>query len=109
MFGRSDYSDVLGLFESPSASQLSCSIPLLMFPIGSCHQRFSFVLRLSCVLSSGRSPLMLAGKLGGVRLSSLVHQVEDSSGMPEHTLRKLSEEVLDYPSSSLGRGFCSPE
>ena len=59
--------------------------------------------------SSGRSPLMLAGKLGGVRLSSLVRQVEDSSGMPEHTLKKLSEEVLDCPSSSPDRGFCSPE
>ena len=46
---------------------------------------------------------MLAGKLGGVRLFSLIRQVEDPSGMPEHTLRKLSEEVLDYPSSSPGR------
>ena len=52
---------------------------------------------------------MFAGRLEGVRLSSLVRQVEDPSGMPEHTLRKLSEEVLDCPSSSPGRGFCSPE
>ena len=39
----------------------------------------------------------------------LVRQVEDPSGMPELALRKLSEEVLDCPSNSPGRGFCSPE
>src|SRR6266540_175397 len=83
---------------------------LLMFPIGSCLQPSalaSFCISPEC--SSCRSSLMFAGKLGGVRFSSLVHQVEDPSGMPEHTLRKLSEEVLDCPSSSPGRGFCSPE
>ena len=52
---------------------------------------------------------MFAGKLGDFRLSSLIRQVEDPSGMPEHTLRKLSEEVLDCPSSSPGRVFYSSE
>src|SRR6266542_2891954 len=59
----------------PNASQLSCSISLLMFPTGSCHQPSA----LASFCDSPESPpcrssLMLAGKLGGVHV---VRQVED--------------------------------
>src|SRR5438045_2171263 len=85
----------------PSASQLSYNISYRCSR--SDHVTVRVLLALFYVspeCSSCRSSLMFAGKLGGVRLSSLVRQVEDLSGMPEHTLIKLSEEVLDCPSSS---------
>src|SRR6266542_624899 len=59
----------------PNASQLSCSISLLMFSTGSCHHP-SALASFGCSPESPpcRSSLMFAGKLGGVQV---VRQIED--------------------------------